>query len=625
MAVDIIRQLPDGVANQIAAGEVIQRPASVIKELVENSIDAGATSIQIILKDAGRTLIQVVDNGSGMSPTDARMAFEHHATSKISSAEDLYSLHTMGFRGEALPSIAAVAQIDMRTMPQGENIGSRLVIANSVVETQEPAACAAGTNIMVKNLFAYIPVRRKFLKKDSVELSFIMKEFERLALVNTGVEFTIIHNDTLLHQLLPGTLRQRIGALFGHTLEKQIIPVETKTGLVSISGFVSLPQFARKRGSQNFFFVNGRNMQHKYFRKAVLSCYEKLIAPDTEPSFFINFDVDPARIDVNVHPQKHEIKFVDEQAIWQILVAALREALGKCNAAGGMDFDIAEAPEIPIFNPDINAVMPPVQQKDDYNPFTAGKSSVSQRQSTANWDALYESFNRQTTGVMGQTDSRLNDIEPDTDNAEASFPGLGLNETADTGENTTQNVLQLHQRYLVTTGRSGLMIIDRYRAQIRVMYEKFMTRLKASDVSAQQLIFPDSVTLSASDNIVLSASADALQSLGFNLSYLGDSTWAINGIPSMLRQADPAETLRAIVTALSALEDLENVAAEAILQPVALAMARAASTRPGQPMPLAEAESLFTALIQLPEANYTPDGLSIIKNITDEELESLFA
>ncbi|MDE7426871.1 MAG: DNA mismatch repair endonuclease MutL [Muribaculaceae bacterium] len=625
MAVDIIRQLPDGVANQIAAGEVIQRPASVIKELVENAVDAGATSIQIILKDAGRTLIQVVDNGCGMTPTDARMAFEHHATSKISSAEDLYSLRTMGFRGEALPSIAAVAQIEMRTMPRGETVGSRLVIANSIVETQEPVACAAGTNIMVKNLFAYLPVRRKFLKKDSVELSFIMKEFERLALVNTGIEFSIIHNDTLLHQLLPGTLRQRIGALFGHSLEKQIIPVETQTGMVNISGFVSLPQFARKRGSQNFFFVNGRNMQHKYFRKAVLSCYEKLIAPDTEPSFFINFDVDPARIDVNVHPQKYEIKFVDEQAIWQILAAALREALGKCNASGGMDFDISEAPEIPIFNPDASAGMPPVQKHENYNPFDVEKTSISKRQSVANWDALYENFNKEGSGTIGRTDSRLNEIEPDLKEDLALIPGLDNAPSGGTQDITTQNVLQLHQRYLITTGRSGIMIIDRFRAQVRVLYEKFISRLKAADISTQQLIFPDSVTLSASENIVLEASAEALQQLGFDLSYLGDCTWAINGIPSMLKQADPAETLRTISTALTGLQDLNNIATENILQPVALAMARTASTRPGQNMPMAEAESLFTALIQLTEANYTPDGLSIIKNITDEELENLFA
>ena len=367
---DIIKLLPDSVANQIAAGEVIQRPASVIKELVENSIDAGATSIQIILKDAGRTLIQVVDNGRGMSPTDARMAFERHATSKIDTADDLYSLHTMGFRGEALPSIAAVAQVEMRTMQKGESIGCKLKISESKFEGSEPATCVPGTNIMVKNIFFHMPARRKYLRKDSVELSQILREFERLALVNTDVDFTIIHNDVTLHQLLHGSLKQRINGLFGKSMGSQIIPVGTETSIVKISGFVGLPHHAKRRGYQQFFFVNGRNMRHPYFHKAVMSCYADLISSDVQPSYFINFEVEPSTIDVNIHPQKHEIKFENEQPIWQILTAAIKQALGKVNAAGAIDFDSTDAiPDLPVFLPDNNTIMPGIQTDPDYNPF----------------------------------------------------------------------------------------------------------------------------------------------------------------------------------------------------------------------------------------------------------------
>ena len=345
---DIIRQLPDSVANQIAAGEVIQRPASVIKELVENSIDAGADSVTIILKDAGRTLIQVIDNGSGMSDTDARMAFERHATSKISRADDLFTLNTMGFRGEALASIAAIAQVELRTMRRGETLGTRIVINGSRVESQEPEAGVPGSNMMVKNLFFNVPARRKFLKKDAVEMSAIMREFERLALVNIGVDFTLVSNDTTVHSLMHAPLKKRICDLFGKNLDKQLLPIETDTSIVSISGYIGLPENARKRNPLQFFMVNGRNMQHPYFRKAVLQCYDRLIPVDTQPNYFINLRVDPETIDVNIHPTKSEIKFENEQAIWQILTAAIRDSLGRFNVGPSLDFDReADVPEIP--------------------------------------------------------------------------------------------------------------------------------------------------------------------------------------------------------------------------------------------------------------------------------------
>ena len=344
---DVIHLLPDSVANQIAAGEVIQQPSSVIKELVENSVDAGARNVEIIVKDAGKTLIQVVDDGKGMSTTDARMAFERHATSKIRCADDLFTLHTMGFRGEALPSIAAVSELELSTRRENDELGTKVVIRASHVDSQEPTMTAKGTNIKVKNLFYNFVARRRFLKKDSVELSHILHEFERLALVNPDIAFKFTSNGVLLHSLPRGLLKDRIGALFGKSISEHLIPVNVETSLVKINGFISLPSGARQRNQKQFLFVNGRNMRHQYFRRAILSCYENLIAKDAQPHFFVNFEVAPDRIDVNIHPQKHEIKFEDEQSIWQILTAAIRETLGRYHASTVLDFNNIGAPEIP--------------------------------------------------------------------------------------------------------------------------------------------------------------------------------------------------------------------------------------------------------------------------------------
>ena len=337
---DIIKLLPDSVANQIAAGEVIQRPASVIKELVENAIDAGASSIKIVLKDAGRTLIQVIDNGSGMSDTDARLAFERHSTSKITNANDLFSLHTMGFRGEALASIAAIAQVELRTRKKGAEMGTKLCISASKCESQEPDFCQEGSNFMIKNIFFNVPARRKFLKSNKVELSNIVKEFEKLALVNHSTEFMLINDDSTIFQLMAGdSFKKRIASLFTRSIEQQLITIETETTLIKISGFIGRPENARKRNALQFFFVNGRHMRHPYFHKAIMNCYDQLIPADEQPNYFINFEVDPSTIDVNIHPTKSEIKFENEQVIWQIIYAAVKEALGKFSAIPSIDFD----------------------------------------------------------------------------------------------------------------------------------------------------------------------------------------------------------------------------------------------------------------------------------------------
>lgn len=631
---DVIRLLPDSVANQIAAGEVIQRPASVIKELVENAVDAGATSIKIILRDGGKNLIQVIDNGCGMSDTDARLAFERHATSKIKQAADLFDLHTMGFRGEALPSIAAVAQIELHTMRRGDTIGTHLQLAASKFESQVADACPVGTNLAVKNLFFNFPARRKFLKKDSVELTHIVHEFERLALVNPDKEFLLVHNDVTLHQLLSGSLKQRVVDLFGKSLDRQLIPVNTETSLVKINGFVCHPENARKRNPLQYFFVNGRNMRHPYFHKAVLHCYEELIPADQQPNFFLNFEVDPSTIDVNIHPTKSEIKFENEAPIWQILVAAIKESLGKFNAVPSIDFDSTDTIDIPVFNPSENAEFTPLD--DDYNPFApssenrpgnavAGQnqtphtsyngikaSGLNDRKASAfaDWEKLYTGFH------SGDNDNLLNDIseqdiKPSALNTTPSdldiyVPGTPSAPTLPETETTeSAGILQLRNKYLIVPSRNGLMIIDRHRAHVKVLFERYAAMTKLSSGESQQIMFPETLTLSPAQHVTLEGMLSDLKILGFDLSYLGDKVWAVNAMPASASKLNPIDTL---------LKMIENVA-EGTVQPgadlhhnVTLSMAKAAAVQPGQQLSQAEAEALLSDFFSLPDPAYTPDG-----------------
>ena len=637
MLSDVIKLLPDSVANQIAAGEVIQRPASVIKELVENAIDAGADNIQIILKDAGRTLIQVIDNGCGMSPTDARMAFERHATSKISRADDLYALHTMGFRGEALASIAAVAQIDLRTMRRDDTIGTRLLISESHFESQDACVCLPGTNLMVKNLFFHMPARRKFLKKDSVELTHIMHEFERLALVNPNVDFTISHNDVMMHQLRHGSLKQRIKDLFGKNLDSQLLHIATETTIVKIDGFISVPQAARKRGFQQFFFVNGRNMRHPYFHKALLSCYADLIAADAQPSYFVNFEVDPATIDVNIHPQKHEIKFENEQAIWQILVAAIRETLGKANVAGAIDFDTDNAPEIPVFDNNADTVTTPTIEVDpDYNPFKLESQRPAPSLPFGNhdmrayvprdWQRLYDNFATRRDTPARTPSAPTDDIDTilsaHAAKATATVSTLSLDNDS-TAETEAPVCMQLAGRYIVATSQSGLMLIDQHRAHTRVLYDKYLAAITAAPASAQHLLFPEAITLSPAQSAALSSISDIIANIGFDISYIGDNAWAINGAPTLLTTANPADTLMQIIddVALCGIEPSDK----AILQPIALSMANAAAIPYGRALSSQEIDALIADLFRCAEPAHTPDGHTIMAIISDADIQKLFA
>ena len=637
---DIIRLLPDSVANQIAAGEVIQRPASVIKELVENSIDAGATSVTIVIKDAGRTLIQVIDDGCGMSDTDARLAFERHATSKISRAADLFSLSTMGFRGEALASIAAIAQVDLRTMQKDASIGTRLLISGSKVESQQPEACAPGSNLMVKNLFYNVPARRKFLKKDAVELSNIMREFERLALVNIGVDFTLISNDTTLHALRRASLKQRIADLFGKSLGRQIIPVETDTSIVRINGFIGLPENARKRNPLQYFMVNGRNMRHPYFHKAIMQCYERLIPAEEQPNYFINLTVDPDTIDVNIHPTKNEIKFENEQPIWQILSAAVRESLGRFNAAPAIDFDVEDAPEIPAFTPDISATHE-VELDDSYNPFarptgdarrasklaslpdddddnifyptptaTSGRSAGGHK--TANfqdWEKLYDDFVRKRDdGYASIVESKVN--TPDAQEE--------LEMETDTIAPAT---IQLKNSYILSPSREGLMIIDQHRAHKRILYESYLSKAREHTFVCQSTMFPEAVELSGAQNAVLCDIAPELENLGFNIAPLGDNTWSIMGVPSILKDANPRDTLLGMIENIT--ESGEDLAT-GLHERLALSMARSSAIKRGQSLTAAEMDKLISDLFRLPSPGLTPEGNTVFTIINIDDISKLF-
>lgn len=624
---DIIKLLPDSVANQIAAGEVIQRPASVIKELVENAIDAGANDIKIIIKDAGRTLIQVIDNGCGMSTTDARMAFERHATSKITNAADLFTLHTMGFRGEALASIAAIAQVDLRTMRKGESIGTRLIINGSKVESHHAESCATGTNIMVKNLFYNVPARRKFLKKDSVELSNIIHEFERLALVNTNVAFTFIHNENTLYQILHESLKQRIINLFGKSLAPQLIPIETATSIANINGFISLPQNARRRGALQYFFVNGRNMRHPYFHKAVIQCYDQLIPQDEQPNYFINLNVEPETIDVNIHPTKNEIKFENEQAIWQILSATIKESLGKFNAVPSIDFNAEDVPDIPAFKPDATATHD-LELDTSYNPFQSYTKNATNKvipskvinndwrggitKATQNWEKLYEQFETNRTDAMPIHSSKLNN---DTLELFKADDELDLNKY-----NPPINAFLLKDRYIITPTFDSLTIIDSRRAHVRILYEQFISLYKNKEYTTQRLIFPDVVQLTPAQNITLESICDNLTSMGFDISYLGNNSWSINGVPSVVGGTNPIELIMNTLENINPATDIDTEFSHKI----AITMAYSTAIKIGQAISQDEIERLLGDLFKLSTPNYTPDGKTIIATILINDISKLF-
>ena len=623
---DIIRLLPDSVANQIAAGEVIQRPASVIKELVENAIDAGAQHIDVLVTDAGKSSIQVIDDGKGMSETDARLSFERHATSKIREAADLFALRTMGFRGEALASIAAVAQVELRTCVEGEELGTKLVIAGSKVESQEAISCPKGSNFCVKNLFFNVPARRKFLKSNQTELSNILTEFERIALVNPNVSFTLYHNDAELFNLPAIQLRQRIMGVFGKKINQVLLSLDVDTTMVRISGFVARPESARKKGARQYFFVNGRYMRHPYFHKAIMDAYEHLIPVGEQVSYFIYFDVDPGNIDVNIHPTKTEIKFENEQAIWQILAAAVKETLGKFNAVPSIDFDTEGMPDIPAFesSPYAGIQPPKTTYNPDYNPFNTSAvppSSYSSKPSR-DWEQLYEGLEHHSSAQHIQKSYPDDgDYFTAVSMEQPVTPTLyDHSEEAAMGEKSSQHY-QFKGRFILTSVKSGLMIIDQQRAHIRILYDQYLEQITRRQGASQGMLFPDIVQFPVSEVPVLQEIMEDLSYLGFELTDLGGGSYAINGIPSGIEGLNPVELIQSMVH--TAMEKGGKVKEE-VQSNLALTLAKAAAIVPGQVLTNEEMNGLVDGLFAVATPNYTPDGKTVLSVLQEDELEKLF-
>ena len=595
---DVIHLLPDSVANQIAAGEVIQRPASCLKELVENSLDAGATRIQVLVRDAGRTLLQVIDDGSGMSEMDARLAFERHATSKIREAQDLFSLRTMGFRGEALASICAVAQIEMTTRRAEDETGTLIEIHGSDVIRQEPCVCPVGTNIKVSNLFFNVPVRRKFLKTDQTELRNLLTEFYHIVLVYPKVAFTFVHNDEILLELPAGTEKQRIEAVFGnpkrHVYTSSFVEIHTETELVSIRGFVVKPENATRKAEQ-YFFVNGRFMRHPYFLKAVQTAYSGMLASDYQPSFFIYFDINPEAIDVNIHPTKTEIKFADEQTIFQILMASVREALGKFTLSPQIDFDTRGSIDIPVM-PEHPVSRPQVAVDPSYNPFhTRPVASQVPRE----WQTLYEGIqpgNPPTESVY--TDNRL--LPEDVEN----YP-----------------MWQYADKYILIPCMQGIVLVNQHRAHEAVLYRQLMDQMAEARGATQQLLFPEVMSLPQHEMLLAGALAEDLRTIGFDMEQLSPDSYSIQGVPAQIADRSPVPVLMDI------LEQVRERGADTRSEwreQIAQSIAASGAIPYGKTLTETEMRDLLTRLLQLPQYRRTHDGKTIVSLLTDEEINKKF-
>lgn len=599
---DIIHLLPDSVANQIAAGEVIQRPASVVKELVENSIDAKATRIDVLITDAGKTCIQIVDNGCGMSETDARLAFERHATSKISKASDLFCLHTMGFRGEALPSIAAVSQVELRTKMSEEKLGVCLSIEGSKVVDQQPVACDVGANFMVKNLFFNIPARRRFLKSNQTEFNNIVAEFEKIVLAHPEVRFSLVNNDSVVYDLPSGTYLQRIADVFGKRMNQQLLHIEVDTSIVRIKGFVGTPESSRKKGAKQFFFVNGRYMRHPYFGRAVMLAYDRLIPPDEQVPYFVYFDIDPSRIDVNIHPTKAEIKFEDEQEVFQIFMASVKEAVGKFDVAPQLDFGSSATPdEIPVYDPRKKSVeQPSITLEGGYNPFE--NSAPPRNSAPRNWQKLFD-------GISSHNEVSQEDIIPDV--VEPKNPVLGR----------SLEHFQYKQRYIMTSVHSGLMVIDQHRAHVRILYERFLKNLSERKCAGERLIFPETVKLTPVESSALAASAGEIIAAGFDISDLGDGSFAINALPAGTETLNATELLKDVL----AETDGKTGIKEEIDKHIALVFARHAAISVGSELGDKEMGGMIDELFATSSPKYTPDGKLVVAIIPQEKIEGLFS
>lgn len=638
---DIIQLLPDSVANQIAAGEVIQRPASVVKELVENAIDAGSTDIKIIVKDAGRTLIQIVDNGCGMSATDARLSFERHATSKIREANDLYAIRTMGFRGEALASIAAVAQVELKTRKTGDELGTLISLAGSHVDNQEAISCPEGSNFSVKNLFFNVPARRKFLKKDSTELRHIINEFQRIVLANPDVSFQLTHNDMPMFSLPVTNIKQRIVNMVGKNMLSQLVSVETSTVLIKISGFIGKPESARKSAGDQFFFVNQRYMRHPYLHKAVTEPYENLVATGAIPAYFLFIEVDPKIIDINIHPTKTEIKFEDERAIWQIMNATIRESLGKHNMIPTIDFDTAGRPEIPIGMDEPSKEAPKVEVNPFFNPFETnqgvsqesspsggvGSYAPQEKQSTQGWEKLYEGFEAESqVGTQNMAPTEQTPFNPFETGSETTVVASAepIQQTMTMSEGTVataSSCFQLKNRYILTSGKSGLMMIDQRRAHERVLYEQLMASINVGKAMTQQCLYPEQLNFNAEDTMVVKELMPELLAFGLDLSVDENDNFEVKGTPADMQNI----SMKALIDGILESFKTSEVDLEADLKDrIARSIAKQSAIQSGQVLSVDEMDEIVGQLFTCQVPNYSPDGKTVISILTTDEIETRF-
>ena len=603
---DIIRLLPDSIANQIAAGEVIQRPSSVVKELIENSVDAGAKDISVLIKDAGKTLIRVIDDGSGMSETDARMAFERHATSKIKDASDLFNLHSFGFRGEALASIVAVAQVDLITRDEAGELGVHIEYAASKLIAAQSVGCPVGCDFRVKNLFFNVPARRKFLKSNDAELRHILTEFERVALIHPEIAFHLFHNDVELYSYSQTTFRKRIADVLGKGLSQSLLPVEVDTTLVKVSGYVASPELARKRGAQQYFFVNGRFMKHPYFHKAIVSAFDKIIESDQQPSYIVSFAVDPQSIDVNIHPTKTEIKFENEREIWQILNSLVRETLCKTNSIPNLDFNRDDAIDIPVYTGrNDKPVSPPhININPAYNPFS-GKDSY--RRDPVDWQQLYEKPTPREE--FSQTPLTF-----------ASDQAEQLSFSSEFSEQSS-SFFQFRERYIVASLSSGLVLIDQNRAHLRILYDEYLKNIQNKRRVSERLLFPETVEVTPEEALVISSIKEEIESAGFDLSFLGSNTYSISGLPSGIEPSQAAPLLR------SMLHNAVEVGCEVqdeIIDSIALSLAKAAAIPYNKTLSQEEMNYMVASLFASSSPNYAPDGKTILVVFSDQELKNRF-
>lgn len=617
MAASIIQLLPDHVANQIAAGEVVQRPASVVKELLENAVDAKSTDIKLIVKDAGKTLVQVIDNGLGMNTTDARLCFERHATSKIRKAEDLFDLHTKGFRGEALASIAAIAHVELKTKQDQEELGTHIIIEGSKLVTQDVAVLPKGTSFAVKNLFFNIPARRNFLKSETVEFRHVMDEFQRVAMAHPSISFTLMHNGSELYNLPSSNYRQRIVNIFGGKTNEKLVPVSEDTELIKISGFVGKPEFAKKSRGEQFFFVNDRYIKSAYLHHAIMSAYEGLLKEGNQPSYFLYLQVPPHTIDINIHPTKTEIKFDDEHSLYAILRSAVKHSLGQFNVAPVLDFERDANLDTPYEYKNREADFPTIQVDSNFNPFTSEKTSSKplssfgsyKRETTeSSWESLYVGLKQDTQ-----------EIETFSFESEEVSSKLFDDEVVET---KTTSTYQIHKKYIVSAIKSGMLVIDQGRAHQRVLYEQFLTNITVQKASSQQLLFPLELYFSSDEMILLKELQSSLENTGFVFDAFNADSVQISGLPIGMAESEVSIVLEELIG------NLQNEIPESSFSQsdsIAKSMAKSMAVKTGTYLTEKEQENLVNSLFACKEPNVSPFQKPTFITLTVEDLDKKFA